>query len=439
MSEEKPVNTTTDMLVSMLANEDKLVDKGNRINYGNPKFNEETEKLESLMDEEETIPEQKHTNNVYETKNEPQNIKTVTETEKPEKTIQQSDEIDAYARASPSAKKLLKLDMIRKLYELSLKGAKLTADYDMNSDYYVMKYEYEIHIGIRAKHSTVEIANDVCLSSIKMMENTNKKYNPFGFQLDGWHKEMQKKSDILVDVIGDMYDKYQTPGRPMAPELKFLGLLVMGAVKTHVANTACEGSPSIEEQVKKNPDMLKSIINDATGTRSTKSIDNKPSASYAEKLRTVDDMRQLVNYEKEFHDAQQPTIRAPRMPSSLQQAPQSGIRNNEEVVTPSSLTNEQLQQIREQNAKEHYVKMVEKERQKNIDEIIKNVESKSQMSKHSNIEENEEESQISISEDIESIISEVSEKTKKKTNKDTKKKGVQKTQKKNNKKIKINI
>ena len=46
---------------------------------------------------------------------------------------------------------LKKLNMLRKLGELTQYGVKLSQNYNMNSDYQAMEYEYELHKELELK------------------------------------------------------------------------------------------------------------------------------------------------------------------------------------------------------------------------------------------------------------------------------------------------
>ena len=65
---------------------------------------------------------------------------------------------------------LKKLDMLRKLGELAQYGVKLSQNYNMNSDYFAMKYEYELHKNIRAKQNSVNWMSSLMLNCIYGIE-----------------------------------------------------------------------------------------------------------------------------------------------------------------------------------------------------------------------------------------------------------------------------
>lgn len=131
---------------------------------------------------------------------------------------------------------LMKLDMLRKLGELANSGVKLSQVYNMYSDYNVMKYEYELHRSIRAKKNAIGWMSNVLLTGIYGIEMLSEKYNPFDLKIRGWSEQMNADITSYYDVFGELYEKYNKPGKSMSPELKLIGLLGFSAFKFHMAN-----------------------------------------------------------------------------------------------------------------------------------------------------------------------------------------------------------
>jgi hypothetical protein len=143
---------------------------------------------------------------------------------------------DDYNTLSDTKKILKRLDILRKLGELSKYGVKLSQNYNINSDYFTMKYEYELHRSIRAKQNSVNWMSSIMLNCIYGMEILNDKYNPFELKLTGWAEQINADMTNYYDVFGEIYEKYNKPGKNMSPELKLIFMLGGSALKFHLNN-----------------------------------------------------------------------------------------------------------------------------------------------------------------------------------------------------------
>jgi hypothetical protein len=165
------------------------------------------------------------------------NPANVEQAEKKDTVQAQPDDYDNYNELAPDAQMLKKLDMLRKLGELAQYGVKLSQNYNMNSDYYTMKYEYELHKNIRSKQNSVNWMSSLMLNCIYGVEILNDKYNPFDLKLQGWSEQINADINNYYDVFGEIYEKYNKPGKNMSPELKLILMVSGSALKFHLNNT----------------------------------------------------------------------------------------------------------------------------------------------------------------------------------------------------------
>lgn len=288
--EQMQDNTDTNMLVSVLANSDKKKPP-NQITHVDGMM---PDRIDSCLDDD---------NNDMANDNPPkreEEREIEREREITEDNAQQS-EGDEYDKATPERKRLLKLDIIRKLTDLASKGVKLSQDYNMNSNYRVMKYEYELHISIRDKHNTVLFLKDGCITTISAFEKLNKRFNPFGLELEGWSDNVNNKSDQLYDVIGDLYEKWKGPGRTIPPEITLLGILSFSAAKTHWVNTYVDGY-NPQQSPPRNQDK-------------TEVINSKLANQYKTAHVQARDYDTLMKFKREYEDQQR--MKPPSIPASL--------------------------------------------------------------------------------------------------------------------------
>ena len=153
---------------------------------------------------------------------------------------------DNYNDLAPEAQMLKKLDMLRKLGELAQYGVKLSQNYNMSSDYFTMKYEYELHKNIRAKQNSVNWMSSLMLNCIYGVEILNDKYNPFDLKLKNWSEQINADINNYYDIFGEIYEKYNKPGKNMSPELKLILMVSGSALKFHLNNTLLSQPGKIE-------------------------------------------------------------------------------------------------------------------------------------------------------------------------------------------------
>ena len=375
----------TNMLVSVLANTEKLKEAKDLYHYGDEvEHNDAEEKIDEYMEmpPQTNIPEdirpQSYEQMPEEDKYAGSYINTQQDTQKEfggkvDKT--DPEEVDEYDTASNMRKKLLKLDLLRKMSELAEKGVMLTQNYNMDSDYKVMKYEYELHKKIREKHGTVVFLRDGCLSLIEGAETINKTgfFKKLGLELDGWSDKVNKKSNELYEVFGDLYENYGGSKRGIPPEMKLCGILGFSAVKTHMVNRELKKSRNMKEQIQTDRDRFESIRNQAMGETMRSQMDRqspvwqeKLTKQYEETRKHVKDYEDLRNEEDEY---EQIKMQNPMMPPSLMQQ-SNGIRDTEYMAmreqqdrmrsftpNPNIMTERQFNEFRQAEIKEQQEKL----------------------------------------------------------------------------------
>lgn len=163
------------------------------------------------------------------------------------------EEYDNYNELPADAQMLKKLDMLRKLGELGQYGVKISQNYSMNSDYFTMKYEYELHKNIRSKQNSVNWMSSLMLNCIYGVELMNDKYNPFDLKLTGWSEQINADINNYYDVFGEIYEKYNKPGKNMSPELKLMLMVGGSALKFHLNNTLLSNPTRMGLPINPNP------------------------------------------------------------------------------------------------------------------------------------------------------------------------------------------
>ena len=112
-----------------------------------------------------------------------------------------------------------------------------------------MKYEYKLHHDIRSKQNSVQWMSHMMIGIVKGMEIVNDNYNPFDVKLDGLSDKIGSDMHNYYAVLGDIYEKYNQPGKQMAPELRLL-LMISGAALSMQVNKVIPGMGGMSNTVK---------------------------------------------------------------------------------------------------------------------------------------------------------------------------------------------
>jgi len=192
-----------------------------------------------------------------------------------------------------------KLKMLRQLGDLTKCGVKLSQNYNMNSDYRTMKYEHELHKGIRDKHMGIKWLNNLLLNICYGIEMGNEHFNPFDFKLKGWSEQMDEKSDEYYDVLGELYDKYCKEGKPFPPELKLMFMVSGSAIQFHLSYAMLNSGVNAEDELKNNPSLAQKLRE--------KIITNKNNLNKQHEVvkQKVDDINKINQDQKEYRTQQE--------------------------------------------------------------------------------------------------------------------------------------
>jgi hypothetical protein len=398
---EQLPNANTDFLVDLLINPDKVISADRRWNYdGNEVYSQQQQHFSSHPEENDN---HSYDNQSYSEKKDNQSY-----SEK-ETFIEKNDSIDKEEEKPKSKEELLleKLDMLRKLCELKEAGVNISQNYNMNSDYNMMKYEYELHKGIRSKQNAVNWMSSMSLNCIYGLEMLNEKYNPFDLKLKGWSEQMNADINNYYDVFGDLYEKYNKPGKQMAPEIKLLLMLSGSALKFHLSNTVINSLPNLGDTISNNPELADKLRQKAVADKLKQQADLQRNSlnNYANKEHDIAaqkaaDLQMLKERELEhlrmqqefaqkqqYNDLQQklkqpppvmaqPILRPPTMPNNMQpilrpptmpsnMMPQTPII--QQVIHKPSVSPEDFETFKKQQLMNQFMQM---QQIKNLENII---------------------------------------------------------------------
>ena len=157
--------------------------------------------------------------------------------------------------------RMKKIEMLRKLSEIKLKGYQLSKEYDFNSDLEEMEYEYELLKSFADKRNGVKIFKRGLLQAVSVFEFLNDKYDPFDFQLSGWGEHINVEIDSWEDILEEIYEKYKGSGKKMGPEIKLMYFIIASASAFHFTKSYSSKLPGLDSVLASNPDLLSKIMN----------------------------------------------------------------------------------------------------------------------------------------------------------------------------------
>jgi len=315
------MTSETNMMPECFANFDKLVPEDERVYWQNYKNTDNDDEYETKLDNDDIYANKQ---NIFVNKNDNNSEKN---TEKPaEKSAKKSEAKHSYndtteTSASPSAKEekdpddesgwteeellLRKMHMLRQLGELAQAGVKLSQNYSMAHDYKTMKFEYELHTGIRAKTNAVNWMSGMMILTVKGIEMLNDNYNPFDLKFENtWSNNVSNDINSYYDVLGEIYEKYTKPGQKMAPELKLFLMLSGSAITIQMHKGIKNLIPQVSQNLNEDPEIVENLRK-AAEMRQQQEQRDRIEKEHMNAAAKVSDLRQLNAYKAEHTKMQQ--------------------------------------------------------------------------------------------------------------------------------------
>lgn len=228
--------------------------------------------------------------------------------------------------SSKEEEMLAKLDMLRKLGELTQYGVKLSQRYSMESDFKAMKYEYELHKSIRDKANGVKWLSNLMLNMCYGIEIANEKFNPFDFHLKGWSEQMAGEQKDYYEVLGEIYEKYFKTGKPIPPEIKLFFMISGSAIQFHLAHTMLSSFQDMGTELNNNPALAEKLRQQAAADKmrthyekQKSAFDNHATKMHEEATKKATDLQQLKEQQVQYMAMQQQQQHEKQMQDQIMQ------------------------------------------------------------------------------------------------------------------------
>ena len=142
---------------------------------------------------------------------------------------------------SKQQKRQRKQEMLAKLLALRAKGIELTRNYDMNSRYSDIEFEYYTQKKALDCEAGVKFQRQFLVAAVTGLEYLNKRFDPIGAKLNGWSESVISDIDSYDEVFRKLYEKYSSRAE-LPPEIELLVLIVGSAFMFHMTNSILESA-----------------------------------------------------------------------------------------------------------------------------------------------------------------------------------------------------
>ncbi len=319
---ENDMTVGTDMMVNYLANSEKLRDEDERWYYSKNKNNNDDEvdddfdsykksdNYNSRSEERDDRRDDRDYHDDRDDRDDKRSYDNHSEGEsRSEKHGSSNDKYidEEYENLSPLEKRLRRLDLMRKLGELRDLGCKVT-NYSIDDDYYMMKYEHELHTSIRNKRNWMGLYNHMLIGGVKLIELGNDRYNPFDFSLKGLSNEVGADKTTYYEILGEIYEHYNVPGKKMNPWFRLAVNLIGTVALVGGKNNAHKFLPQQAKEVENDESMLENLrakaMNSSQNAQAAKptqnNLDEYMNKEHDKAAQRVKDLENLKHQELEF-------------------------------------------------------------------------------------------------------------------------------------------
>lgn len=168
----------------------------------------------------------------------------------------------------------VKLQNLEERYKI-----KLTKPYTIDSDLDEMEEEYSLHMEqIEKNNEQIEKNNkikfykQILLNVVCGVEFLNQKYDPFGYKLNDWGKNMADNLDDYTEVLDRLYEKYKDRVLiRLEPEEELYYRFLLSGLITHLSNSLLTPKPNLDFS-----DRIRTRLSDHLNQKQPESYCSRP-------------------------------------------------------------------------------------------------------------------------------------------------------------------
>jgi hypothetical protein len=165
-----------------------------------------------------------------------------------------------FDKLTPQQQRLKRLEKFMQLKYIKEKfGVSLSKEYTINSDYDEMCAEIEFHTNFQKKKNGIEFWKNTFVYASKGVEQLNKMFDPFGFDLNGWSEHFSAiDANSNEEIFGELYDKYKSKFDGYSVELRAM-LMFAGSAGAFVTANSLANVPGMGKIKENNPELFEKI------------------------------------------------------------------------------------------------------------------------------------------------------------------------------------
>ena len=167
--------------------------------------------------------------------------------------------------------RLKRITLLNKICELR-KQFKIEGEYHLKSPIEELQTVVDYFTTQLKQKEYVETMKYMMFGGIKLIEMTNKRFDYFGFKLDGWSNELKKQGDEYNSVLGELYEKYGSNLEGFSPEIKLMFMIGMSGFLYHCSQNDLVKNMGIGNMV--NGGIRQTMQNKMFGTANTTNIND---------------------------------------------------------------------------------------------------------------------------------------------------------------------
>ena len=152
-----------------------------------------------------------------------------------------------------------KQELLFKLDRLDKAGYRCSRKYSMASNLEDLKFEYKKLKRQRDIEKSIKFSRKILMALVSGIEYLNGRFDPFDIKLNGWSENVMDGINDYDEVFEELHDKY-SESVSVSPELKLLMMVAGSGFMFHLTHSLFKtASPSLNEILKQNPDIMKNI------------------------------------------------------------------------------------------------------------------------------------------------------------------------------------
>ena len=123
---------------------------------------------------------------------------------------------------------------------------------DLNYEFTKLKRQRDVE-------KSIKFSRKILMAIVSGVEFLNGKFDPFDIRLKGWSENVMESITDYDEVFEELHDKYNASVK-VSPELKLMMMVSGSAFMFHLTQSLFKSnSPSLNDILKQNPDIMKNI------------------------------------------------------------------------------------------------------------------------------------------------------------------------------------